>query len=65
MDTHTEQEIPRDLSVLTYDILGGRVDFGVRQKKHPVSAHLEKNLVHLGSFSSSISGATVTYFTWL
>lgn len=65
MDTHSEHEIPRDLSMLKYNILGGRVDFGVRQKKHLISAHLGKNIVHLGLFYSSISGATITYFTWL
>lgn len=69
-DTHTQNKTflriyAAHLSLLKYDILGGRVDFGVRQKKHLVSAHLGKNFVHLESFSSSISGATTTHFTWL
>lgn len=70
MWTHTEDKrflriYAAHLSLLKYDILGERVDFGTKQKKHLVSAHLGKNIVHLGSFSSSISGAIITYFTWL
>lgn len=70
MWTHTQNKrflriYVAHLSLLKYDVLGGRVDFGVRQKKHLVSAHLGKNIVHLGSFSSSIIGAPGTYFAWL